>query len=396
MYPRVSDFINDVFGTNINMPIQSYGFFLASAFFVGALLLRREFSRKTKEGLITETIKRVQIGKPASVIELVITFIVSLIVGYKLVGVFVYYNSLLLDPQGFMFSKTGSVSGGIIVALVITYYQYYSKNKNKLDTPKWEEKIVPAKDQVWPVVFIAVVFGILGAKIFHQLENFDEFLADPVGSLLSFSGLTFYGGLIVAAFAVGYYGEKNGIPWKHMADSIAPSLIIAYGIGRIGCQVSGDGDWGIVNTAPQPDWLSFLPDWTWSYSYPHNILNRGIHIDGCSGPHCFELAQPVFPTPIYETSMALLIFAFLWYMRKRISVPGMLFAMYLMFNGIERFFIEKIRVNNLMDFLGMRITQAELISTLIFLTGLVMFLVFYFNNKKNHTYESGIGDEKGS
>lgn len=395
MYPRVSDFINDVFGTSINLPIQSYGFFLASAFFVGAWLLRSELGRKSKEGLITETIKKVRIGKPASVIELVLTFVVSLLVGYKLVGIFVYYNTLLLDPQGFIFSKEGSILGGIIVALIMTYYQYYSKNKKKLDTPIWEEKVVPARDQVWPVVFIAVVFGIIGAKIFHQLENFNDFLADPVGSLLSFSGLTFYGGLIIAAFAVAYFGEKNGIPWKHMADSIAPSLIISYGIGRIGCQVSGDGDWGIVNTAPQPEWLSFLPDWTWSYTYPHNILNRGFHIDGCSGSHCFELAQSVFPTPIYETSMALLIFAFLWYMRKRISVPGVLFAIYLMLNGVERFFIEKIRVNNLMDFIGMRITQAELISTLIFLTGLVMFIVFYINNKKNSTYESGIGNKKG-
>ncbi len=396
MYPRLSDFINDVFGTNINLPIQSYGFFLATAFFVGAWLLRHELGRKAKEGVISNYVKKVQIGKPASVMELVVTFLISLAVGYKVVGIFVYYDQLLADPQAFIFSGTGSLVGGIIAAVALTYYQYYSKNKKKLDEPKWEKKTIPAQDQVWAIVFIAVVFGIVGAKIFHQLENFDEFLRDPVGSMLSFSGLTFYGGLIVAAFAVGIYGERVGIKWRHMADSIAPSLIISYGIGRIGCQVSGDGDWGIVNTAPQPDWLSFLPDWTWSYNYPHNILNRGVHIEGCTGPHCFELAQPVFPTPIYETTMALLIFAFLWFMRKRISVPGVLFAIYLMLNGIERFFIEKIRVNNIMDFLGMKITQAELISTLIFITGLVMIIVFYSNNKKKKIYESGVDNKSGS
>ena len=382
MYPRISDFINDMFGTDINLPIQSYGFFLAATFLVAALLLRHEFARKQKEGVIGSTTKRTLIGKPASITELIITFVISLIVGYKISGILVYYDVMVANPQGFVFSSEGSFLGGFLIAVGFTYYQYYFKDKHKLTVPEWKEEEVPAKDQVWPIVFIAAIFGVIGAKVFHQLENMDEFMRDPMGSMLSFSGLTFYGGFIVAAFAVAYYAEKHNISWQQMADSVAPSLIIGYGIGRIGCQVAGDGDWGIVNIMSQPQWLSFLPEWTWAYNYPHNILNQGVPIPGCVGPHCSQLAQAVFPTPIYETAMSLLIFAFLWSIRKKIVVPGSLFAIYLMFNGAERFLIEKIRVNNVFDFLGMKVTQAEVISTFLFITGLVMLLLLNILHRK--------------
>lgn len=382
MYPRISDFINDILGTNINLPIQSYGFFLALAFLVAALLLKSELARKEKLGLIKSTIKRSLIGKPASALELILTFIISLFIGYKISGIVVYYDLMVANPQDFVFSPEGSFIGGILIAIAFTFYQYYYKNKQKLAVPEWKEVEIPAKDQVWPIVFIAVILGIIGAKIFHQLENMDDFMQDPIGSLLSFSGLTFYGGLIFAAIGVVMYAEKNNIPWQQIADSVAPSLIIAYGIGRIGCQVSGDGDWGIVNTLSQPNWLSFLPEWTWAYNYPHNILNQGIPIEGCVGPHCFQLAEPVFPTPIYETSMALILFTILWSVRKKLKVPGTLFAIYLMFNGAERFIIEKIRVNNVFELLGMNVTQAEIISTILFVIGLGLLIFLILNHKK--------------
>ncbi|MFK5856783.1 MAG: prolipoprotein diacylglyceryl transferase [Bacteroidota bacterium] len=382
MYPRISDFINDIFGTDINLPIQSYGFFLALTFLVAALIIKHELARKEKEGVIKSTFKKTLIGKPASITELATTFVLSLIAGYKISGIFVYYNLMIADPQGFVFSSQGSLLGGVIIATGFTYYQYHIKNKQKLEVPEWKNIEIPAKDQVWPLVFIAAIFGIIGAKIFHQLENMDEFMRDPIGSMLSFSGLTFYGGFIVAAVAVSIYSEKHNIPWLQMADIVAPALIIGYGIGRIGCQVAGDGDWGIVVTMPQPEWLSFLPEWLWAYNYPHNILNQGIPIQGCAGSHCFQLAKPVFPTPIYETTMAFLIFAFLWIIRKKLVVPGSLFAIYLMFNGAERFLIEKIRVNNVFDFLGLKVTQAEVISTILFLFGLGMLIILVVIHKR--------------
>jgi len=382
MYPKLSDLINDLFGTNINMPIQSYGFFLALAFMVGAIILYSELKRKEKEGLIKPQIKKIWKGKPASVGELIVIFIISFLVGFKLVAAFSNYSFFANNPKEFLVSAEGSWLGGVLIAVLYTFYFYYQRNKNKLNPPVQEEIVVHAQENTWPIVFIAVVFGIIGAKVFHWFENWDEFMVDPIASLVSFSGLTFYGGLIVAAVAVIIYTNKNGIWWRHVTDIVAPALIISYGVGRIGCQVAGDGDWGIVNTLTKPNWLAFLPDWLWAYNYPHNIINEGIRIHGCSGPHCFQLAEAVFPTPIYETTMAIIILAVLWFLRKRLKIAGQLFAIYLMFNGLERFLIEKIRVNNVFEFLGMNVTQAEVISTLMFLSGLILFFVLKVNHKK--------------
>lgn len=382
MYPRLSDLINDLLGTNINLPIQSYGFFLALAFLTGAFVLYIELRRKEAEGLLQPTTKKVLKGKPASIAELIITFIVSLLVGFKIAGFFLDYSTFVDDPQEYLFSNQGSWIGGLFIAIAYTFYLNYSKNKKKLDPPVWEEVTVHAKDQAMPVLFIAVITGIIGAKVFHWFENWDEFIADPLGALVSFSGLTFYGGLIAGLSGGLWYGIRHKIPLRHMTDAVAPALIIAYGIGRIGCQVAGDGDWGIVNNATKPGWLAFLPDWLWAYNYPHNIMNEGAYIAGCEGPHCFQLIEPVFPTPVYETTMAFIIFGILWFLRKKLKTPGLLFAIYLMFNGTERFLIEKIRINNVFDFLGLQVTQAEIISSAIFTAGVLLLLFYYFFDKR--------------
>ncbi len=382
MYPKLSDLINDWFGTNIVLPIQSYGFFLAMAFIFGAFFLYRELKRKEEEGFIQPQIKKVEKGKPATIVELITVFVFSFLIGFKLIGALLNYNSFAGNPQDFVMSLEGSWWGGIVVANIYTAWFYFSKKRKELFPPVWEEVTVHAQDQTWPIVFVAIIFGILGAKVFHWFENWEEFTRDPLDALLSFSGMSFYGGLIIAAIAVGYYGKKQGIKWWFLADSVAPSLILSYGIGRIGCHVAGDGDWGIVNTLDKPGWLSFLPDNLWSYNYPHNILNEGIPIPGCTGAHCSQLAEGVFPTPVYETTMAILIFLFLWSIRKRLKIPGMLSGIYLMFNGAERFLIEKIRVNNVFDFWGMNVTQAEIISTILFLTGLTLVIVLWRNHKR--------------
>lgn len=377
--------INDLFGTHISLPVQSYGFFLALAFLTGTWLLYKELDRKEKEGLIKPTIKKVLRGKPAGLWELVLTFIISLLIGYKVGGMILDYSLFSNDPQKYVLSVQGSWLPGILFALAYTYYVYYRKNSKKLDPPVWEEITVHAREQALPVLFIAVIAGVIGAKIFNWFENWNDFIRDPIDSLLSFSGLTFYGGLIVAYLSILYYSHRQNINWKHISDAASPALILAYGIGRIGCQVAGDGDWGIVNTAPKPGWLNFIPDWLWAYDYPHNIINEGVLIPGCSGTHCFHLAQPVFPTPVYETMMAVVIFIILWSIRKKIKLPGIIFAIYLMFNGIERMLIEKIRVNARFDLMGMSVTQAEVISTLIFLLGLSLFIFLWITRKKKST-----------
>jgi phosphatidylglycerol:prolipoprotein diacylglycerol transferase len=155
--------------------------------------------------------------------------------------------------------------------------------------------------------------------------------------------------------------------------------MLAYGVGRIGCQMSGDGDWGVVNLRPKPEWLNSFPDWIWSYDFPNNVINAGIYIDGCTGRFCSVLPQPVWPTALYEVIMCIILFSVLWLIRKRITIPGLLFCIYLIMNGIERFFIEKIRVNTEYDILG-GITQAEIISFCLIITGLLFSLFLLRKN----------------
>jgi len=293
------------------------------------------------------------------------------------------YDELVISPQSLILSTDGSILGLLIGA----GWAWYQVNTEDKEAAKHEvtvkEITVHPFEIMWNVVFIAAIAGILGAKIFHNLENLNELMADPIGSLLSFSGLTFYGGLIVAAIAVLYYTGKKNIPALHMMDAAAPGLMLAYGIGRIGCQLSGDGDWGIVNLNPKPGFLQFLPDWMWGFTYPHNVINEGIQIPGCDGVHCFELPYQVFPTPFYEAVAAISLFFLLWSLRKKFTIPGMFFSFYLILNGIERFFIEKIRINTTYDISGFHITQAEIISTLLFLSGVIGMILLRQKSKVN-------------
>ena len=191
---------------------------------------------------------------------------------------------------------------------------------------------------------------------------------------LSFSGLTMYGGLILGGIAVLVYAKKQGFNIFHVMDACAPGLFLAYGIGRLGCQISGDGDWGIVNLAPKPGWLNFLPDWIWAYDYPNNVNQtcnpytnpnsiEYIQAQLMCNPENIRLAAPVFPTPLYESFVNIIFFFILWSQRKKFSSPGALFCVYLIFNGLERFLVELIRVNTTLFKIGMyHVTQAEIIA----------------------------------
>jgi prolipoprotein diacylglyceryltransferase len=247
-----------------------------------------------------------------------------------------------------------------------------------LKNPKEIEKTIHPFELVGNMTTIAAISGIIGAKIFHNLENIDSFLADPIGQIIAFSGLTFYGGLIAGAISVIWYANKYNINIKHLIDSSAPALMLAYGVGRIGCQMSGDGDWGVDNLSPKPDWMCVFPDWMWSYTFPHNVINAGIPIEGCTGKFCMQLANPVWPTAFYGVVMSIIIFCILWAIRKHIKVPGALFFIYLAFNGVERFFIEKVRINTEYNILG-GITQAEIISFSLILLGSAGCLILYKN-----------------
>lgn len=379
MYPTISDLLHDLLGLNIPLPIQTFGFFMAIAFAGAYYTTNSELKRREKNGLLKPSKQKVTVNKPVTTNDYGIAVLLGTIVGYKLVASITDYDALVSNPQAFILSTKGSYLGAVLGGA----YGYITKkreaDKLKGKEPKEIEELVYPHQLMWNILGIAAISGLLGAKIFHNLEYINDFMRDPIDALLSFSGLTFYGGLIVATAAVLYYTHKKNIPTLHMIDAAAPGLMLAYGIGRIGCQMSGDGDWGIVNLAPKPGWMSALPDWMWSFSYPHNVVDEGVLIPGCAGNHCYMLEQPVFPTPFYEVVMALALFGLLWGIRKRITIPGMLFSIYLIVNGIERFLIEQIRVNSTYNIFGHAITQAELISSFMILAGIAG--VIYFQRK---------------
>lgn len=382
MYPTISDLIKEIFGINVPLPIQSFGFFVAVSFVVGAWLILIELKRKERNGIIFALKKKVVVGKPASAQELIIMAIFGFIIGFKLLGIIFDYSSFADNPQHFIFSGEGNIFGGILGAVILAYMKYRDKQKSKLDKPRTEDVEVHPYELTGNIILYGALFGIIGAKIFDNLENIDKFIDDPVGSLFSFSGLTFYGGFILAAIVIIWYAKKNNIPPLVISDVAAPGLMIAYAIGRIGCQVAGDGDWGIANELAKPEWIGFLPDWLWAYDYPHNVINEGREIINCTGKHCFHLVPPVFPTPLYETITSGIFFALMWIFRKKMEITGMMFSVFLIMNGVERFFIEKIRVNTTYNIFGWQITQAEIISTLLFITGVVLLIFIIRNHKK--------------
>ncbi len=372
MYATISDLLLDLFGLNIPLPIQTFGFFLGLSFFGAFWATQSELKRKETNGLINTTLKSIKINEPISPVDYITTTVISAFIGFKLFEMILDYDALVQNPQLFLLSAKGSWFGAIAGGA----YGYYTKHK---ESEKVKGKTIEIKTEVHHpyqhmanILVIAGAVGILGAKIFHNLENLDEFSRDPWGSLISFSGLTFYGGLIMAAIAVLIYTTKNNIPPLHMVDAAAPGLMLAYGIGRLGCQLSGDGDWGIDNLAQKPNWMSGLPDWMWSFRYPHNVINEGIPIDGCLGNHCSILPNPVFPTPFYEAVVCILLFIALWQMRKHFASPGFLFGFYLLLNGLERFIVEKIRINTTYKLFNHAITQAELISSGLILLGIIL------------------------
>lgn len=376
MFPRISDLLNYLFGTHLNIPVQTYGFMMAMAFIIGGYVIFLELRRKEEEGVIPSQKKKILKGVPAGKMEMIWSAIFGFILGWKGIGMIQYYSSFNANPQDFVLSGKGNWLTGLMLGAFFTFLTFYSKKKKALKMPVEEEITVHPRQLTGSIVLVAAVFGIIGSKIFDTVEHIGDLLKDPIGTIFSFSGLSFYGGLIVAAIAVVWYANKNKIRYTHIFDITAPALILAYAIGRIGCQLSGDGCWGMINAASQPSWMSFLPSWTWAYRFPHNVINEGITLPDCTGSHCNILPYPVFPTSFYETIMGLIIFIILWSFRKKITIPGYLFCIYLILNGIERFLIEHIRINKLYDVLGMKLTQAEIIAVLLILIGFAGFVFF--------------------
>ena len=192
------------------------------------------------------------------------------------------------------------------------------------------------EDYAYELVFAALGGGVVGAKVYWAVEN-GQF---TFSGIFSGSGLTWYGGLAGGAIAVIAWAKWRGVFTRYLLDIAGIGLALGYAIGRIGCQVSGDGDYGEPSDLP------------WAMAYPDGVVPTD---------------DEVHPTPIYEAVSMGLVAWFLWRLRDAVR-PGGLFALYLVLAGIERFLVEFVRRN---EAVALGLTSAQFISIVMAVAGMV-------------------------
>ncbi len=206
------------------------------------------------------------------------------------------------------------------------------------------EELGKPGDWAYEGLFAALIGGLVGARIDYVIQNYDEVKDDLLGNVFTGAGLVWFGGLLGGALAVCLWARYRHFLSLTLLDVAAPSLALGQAIGRIGCQLSGDGDYGQAWDGP------------WAMAYP----------DGTE-----PTDDPVHPTPVYETLTLGLIAIVLWRLRFRLT-NGLLFALYLVLAGTGRFLVEFIRLN---DEVALGLTQAQLISLGMILVGGVWLLL---------------------
>ena len=222
-------------------------------------------------------------------------------------------------------------------------------------------------EKAWDFVFMAVVGGILGAKIYYILLNYPRLIEDPWPLILARGGLVWYGGFLLATALVIWEIRRSGLPLGRMADAVAPPLAIAYAVGRMGCFLVGD-DWG----RPTDSWVGIaFPRGTPATTVANTEQQFGITVD----PALIEKygqVIPVHPTQLYEIAMSTLIFLALWRIRDHRHNPGWLFMLWLALAGVERFVVEFFRAKD--DRFFGALTLAQVISVAIVLVGMAVMM----------------------
>lgn len=287
-YPYITDVVNDLLGTDIHLPIATFGALVAIAIFVAIRFMQLEVERLASLGSLT-------------------------------------LNGL--QP----------------------------------------------KNLVTDLAFVTTLSGIAGAKLFDAIEQPQRLLSEPFAVIFSTGGFSIYGGLILGCLAGVIFVKRKSIAILPMLDAVAPALSIGYAIGRLGCQFSGDGDWGKPAAMElKPHWL---PDWFWAQTYPHNVVQVDIPAPG------------VYPTPLYEAVIALFIFAALWFLRNKLTITGQLFCSYLILSSIARLLVEFIRINHQYDLFGVYLSQAQIISVVLIIAGVIGAIYLNKSNLKSSTQQ---------
>jgi phosphatidylglycerol---prolipoprotein diacylglyceryl transferase len=223
------------------------------------------------------------------------------------------------------------------------------------------------------IILIGLVAGVIGSKLLFLIENWNEFIANPMREALSPSGLTWYGGFLLATLGIYLYGRKLKINFKIISDATSPGLLLGYGVARIGCHLSGDGDYGFPTSLPwgtdyskgtYPPSAAFKPFPEITSRYPNGIVPDNT---------------PCHPTPVYEFILCLIFFWFMWRYRKVLKPDGAMFALYLILAGTERFVVEFLRIN---PRLTLGLSEAQLIAVVLVALGALL-LVYYRRGAQN-------------
>lgn len=210
-------------------------------------------------------------------------------------------------------------------------------------------------EKAWDFVFMAVIGGIIGAKVYYVFLNFDRLQAEGISFFLSRGGMVWYGGFLLAALLVLWEAHRSDIPVRKVMDFSAPALALAYAVGRVGCFLVGD-DWG----RPTDSWVGIRFPEGFPPTTVEAIENQfGILVDPALVEKYGDVV-PVHPTQLYEVAMSTAIFFLLWSLRKRDDKPGWLFALWLALAGVERFVVEIFRAKD--DRFFGALTLAQMIS----------------------------------
>ena len=318
--------------------IYGYGLMLALGFIIANALLTSELRRKSTN--IDVSIPFLQISR----------LLYAIVVGLFLLTYTLQYSFGQLWEY-----IVSSPLHGFITAVVLAVGWF-------LFSPVVTKQPSNAKsfDLATAITFIALIGGVLGSKLLFLFENSRDFISEPFGLAFSPSGLTFFGGLILVSALLYWICRKAGISFLGMADATAPGLLLAYGIGRIGCHLAGDGDYGFPTTLP----------WGTDYSkgtYPPSFAFKDFpEITSKFPGGVVPDTTLCHPAPMYEFLLCGVLFLVLWRFRKMLKPDGKLFMLYLMFAGAERFSVEFIRVNPRV-ILGL--SEAQLIALALLLIG---------------------------
>lgn len=222
------------------------------------------------------------------------------------------------------------------------------------------------------VSIIAIILGLAGSRILSLIENWGDFLKAPAYMAFVGGGLTWYGGFILAGLVIAWTIRRKGLRFLSVADAMAPALILGYGVGRLACHFSGDGDYGI------PTKLPWGVDYAKGIDPPSTAFRYMPKIEAKYPGGIVPNNTLCHPTPIYEFLACLVIFYVLWRLRKNMKPEGRLFMLYLVLAGAERLLVEFIRLNPRLLF---GLSEAQLWSIPMIIIGLVGF--FYLRESRS-------------